>query len=134
MNSESVFTIIHSGYSEGVSFFYFPRLYDQERYLGRNPKTVDDGGKKMFRQNMGRLDRTLRFIVGLALIPIGLLALSGWQGNLTGVLVATFALLPLLTSLTGFCPGYIPFGISTCDTEQNPTKLSWHKDMEISTK
>lgn len=78
----------------------------------------------MFKQNVGRLDRTLRFIVGVALIPIGLLALGGWQGNLIGVLVAAFALVPLVTSLTGFCPGYVPFGISTCDREQNSTKLS----------
>jgi hypothetical protein len=78
----------------------------------------------MFKQNMGQLDRTLRFIVGVALIPIGLFALSGWQGNLIGILVVAFALVPLVTSLTGFCPGYIPFGISTLGREQNPTKLS----------
>jgi hypothetical protein len=78
----------------------------------------------MVKKNMGRFDRTLRFIGGVALIPIGLLALGGWQGNLSGVLVATFALVPLVTSLTGFCPGYIPFGISTRGREQNPTKLS----------
>ncbi len=80
----------------------------------------------MVKQNMGRLDRTLRFIVGVALIPIGLFALGGWQGNLIGILVVAFALVPLVvTSLTGFCPGYIPFGISTTlGREQNPTKLS----------
>ncbi len=77
----------------------------------------------MVKQNIGRLDRTLRFIIGVALIPIGLFALGGWQGNLIGVLVTTFALLPLVTSLTGFCPVYIPFGISTLGREQNPTKL-----------
>ena len=78
----------------------------------------------MVKQNIGRLDRTLRFIIGVALIPIGLFAVGGWQGNLIGVLVTTFALLPLVTSLTGFCPVYIPFGISTLGREQNPTKLS----------
>lgn len=78
----------------------------------------------MVKQNIGRLDRTLRFIIGVALIPIGLFALGGWQGNLSGVLVTTFALLPLVTSLTGLCPVYIPFGISTLGREQNRTKLS----------
>ena len=78
----------------------------------------------MFKKNMGRLDRTLRFIVGVALVPIGLVALGGWQGTLIGLLVAAFALLPLATSLTGFCPGYIPFGISTLDREHQRTKLS----------
>lgn len=68
----------------------------------------------MFKKNMGQLDRTLRFVVGVALIPIGLFALGGWQGNLIGILAAVFGVAPLLaTSLTGFCPGYIPFGIST---------------------
>jgi len=77
----------------------------------------------MFKKNMGRLDRTLRFIVGMALVPIGLVALGGWQGTLIGFLVAAFAVLPLVTSLTGFCPAYIPFGISTLDREQSRTKL-----------
>jgi hypothetical protein len=64
----------------------------------------------MFNKNMGQLDRTLRFVAGVALIPIGLFALGGWQG----ILVAVFGVAPLLvTSLIGFCPGYIPFGIST---------------------
>ncbi len=64
----------------------------------------------MFKKNMSRLDRTARIIAGVSLIPIGLLLLGGWQGNLTGILVTTFALPPILTGLTGFCPGYIPFG------------------------
>ena len=67
----------------------------------------------MLRKNMGRFDRTMRFIVGVALIPIGLFALRGGQGNAMGICVAAFALLPLVTSLTGFCPAYVPFRIST---------------------
>jgi len=68
----------------------------------------------MFNKNMGQLDRTLRFVVGVALIPIRLFALGGWQGNPIGILAAVSGVAPLLvTSLIGFCPGYIPFGIST---------------------
>ena len=67
----------------------------------------------MLKQNMGRLDRTLRFVVGLALLATGLFALNGTRGNVIGVLVIAFAFLPLATSLTGFCPLYLPFGIST---------------------
>jgi len=77
----------------------------------------------MFKKNMGRLDRTLRAIVGVALVPIGLFALGGWQGTLIGLLVTAFALLPFATSLTGFCPVYVPFGISTLDREQQRAKL-----------
>ena len=74
----------------------------------------------MFRQNMGRLDRTLRFIAGVALIPIGLFALGGWQGSLIGILVLALVSLLLVTSLTGVCPGYIPLGISTVSRPHNP--------------
>jgi hypothetical protein len=67
----------------------------------------------MFKRNLGRLDRALRFVVGLALIPIGLFVLGGWQGNPNGLLVAVLALIPLVTGLIGSCPAYVPFGIST---------------------
>ena len=67
----------------------------------------------MLRQNMGRLDRTVRLIAGVALMPVGLFALGGWQGNLGGILVAVLSLMPILTSLIGFCPAYVPFGVST---------------------
>jgi hypothetical protein len=67
----------------------------------------------MFKRNVGRLDRSVRFIAGVALVAIGLLPLGGWQGNSTGVDVALFALLPLATGLFGFCPTYALFGIST---------------------
>ena len=67
----------------------------------------------MFKKNVGRVDRTVRIIAGVALIPIGLFLLGGWQGNSTGILVAILALIPLVTGLIGSCPAYVPFGIST---------------------
>lgn len=76
----------------------------------------------MFRQNMGRLDRTVRFAAGVALVPIGLFALGGLQGNLIGVVVVALAALPLTTSLTGFCPLYVPFGASTVGGERMPAR------------
>lgn len=67
----------------------------------------------MFKKNMGRLDRTVRFIIGVALVVIGLFLLGGWRGNVDGLLVTVLALATLATSLVGFCPVYVPFGIST---------------------
>jgi hypothetical protein len=67
----------------------------------------------MFKKNVGRLDRTVRLIVGVALILIGLFPLGGWRGNSTGIDVVLFALVPLVTGLIGFCGLYVPFGIST---------------------
>ena len=67
----------------------------------------------MLRKNVGGFDRILRFIAGVALIPIGLFVLGGLRGNVIGILVAGLALFPLLTSLIAFCPAYVPFRIST---------------------
>jgi len=78
----------------------------------------------MIRKNMGRLDRILRFAAGVVLVPTGLFALGGWRGDPIGLLVAGFALMPLGTSLTGFCPGYVPFGISTLERGRGSTEAS----------
>lgn len=71
----------------------------------------------MIRQNIGPLDRTLRLIAGAALVPIGLFLVNGSQGNPIGIAVAAFGLAPIVTGLTGFCPGYVPFGITTLGRE-----------------
>jgi hypothetical protein len=44
---------------------------------------------------------------------LGRYCMGGWHGDSIGVLVSAFALVNFVTSLTGFCPGYIPFGVST---------------------
>ena len=77
----------------------------------------------MLRKNVGGFDRALRFVVGVALILVGLFVLGGWQGNVVGIIVAAFALIPLVTSLIGFCPAYVPFQISTrSDDEGSRTR------------
>jgi hypothetical protein len=76
----------------------------------------------MQKKNMGPVDRTVRIIAGVALIPIGLVALGGGQGNLTGIVVTAVAALPILTSITGFCPAYVPFGISTAGATRPASK------------
>ena len=61
--------------------------------------------------NVGGADKTLRIIVGLAVLSL-VFILEGsarWWG-LVG-------LLPLLTGITGYCPAYMPFGISTCKSK-----------------
>lgn len=56
--------------------------------------------------NAGTLDRTLRIVVGLALIALaatGTVGLWGWIG-----------VVPLLTGAIGNCPLYSLLGINTC--------------------
>jgi hypothetical protein len=62
--------------------------------------------------NMGGIDRTLRVVVGLALVIMavtGTIGAWGWLG-----------VIPVLTGVVGFCPAYLPFGFSTC-AKNRPT-------------
>jgi hypothetical protein len=60
--------------------------------------------------NVGGIDRGLRILVGLALIGLaatGTVGVWGWIG-----------VIPLATGSLGWCPAYLPFGISTCATKK----------------
>ncbi len=62
--------------------------------------------------NVGTLDRILRIVVGLGLLSLVVLldGPSRWFG-LVG-------LVPLMTSLMGWCPLYTMLGIRTCPLKQ----------------
>lgn len=60
--------------------------------------------------NIGNTDRAIRIAVGLALIGATLLGLIGAWGWIGVIAVAT--------GLFRFCPAYLPFGISTCQTRK----------------
>lgn len=56
--------------------------------------------------NVGGIDRILRIIIGIVLIAlvfVGPKTPWGWIG-----------LIPLGTALLGWCPLYVPLGISSC--------------------
>lgn len=72
----------------------------------------------MFKHNEGILDRILRVLLSIVLLLVGLFLLNGLQGSVPGLVVAGLGLLPLTTGLTGFCPLYVPFGISTLGMEK----------------
>jgi hypothetical protein len=68
--------------------------------------------------NVGGIDRTLRIVVGLALLAL-LFILEGnarWWG-LVGFV-------PLVTGLFGWCPAYLPFHISTCSSTDKGKPVS----------
>jgi hypothetical protein len=59
--------------------------------------------------NVGSVDRVVRVVAGLAIIAAGVYFKS-WWGAIGAV--------PLLTALVGFCPLYLPIGLSTCATPE----------------
>ncbi|MDH7603569.1 MAG: DUF2892 domain-containing protein [Melioribacter sp.] len=62
------------------------------------------------KKNIGTTDKIIRIIIGLAIIVIGIFSQSLW---------GLIGLIPILTALTGRCLLYVPFGISTCKTDQS---------------
>ena len=72
----------------------------------------------MFKRNEGILDRIVRTVLGTVLLPTGLFLLNGLQGSVLGLVVTGFGVFVLTTGLIGFCPVYIPFGISTLEKEK----------------
>ena len=61
------------------------------------------------KKNIGTIDKTFRIIVGIIILILGIVY-SSWLGLI--------GLLPIVTALTGSCPAYLPFGISTCKTQE----------------
>ncbi len=56
------------------------------------------------KKNIGSVDRTVRIVLGLIVIALGLV-FKCWLGLIGLVL--------LLTAVIRFCPAYLPFGINT---------------------
>jgi len=61
------------------------------------------------KKNVGGIDRTLRLVVGLVLIALGVFAQNWW---------GAIGIIPLFTAVVSWCPAYPLFGISSCKTDQ----------------
>lgn len=59
--------------------------------------------------NVGGIDRILRFVVGLVLVALAATGTIGAWGYI--------GIVPIVTAALGWCPAYLPFGISTCKTK-----------------
>lgn len=61
-------------------------------------------------KNMGTVDRVLRIVIAIGIAVLYFTgSISGLLATVLGVVAAVF----VVTSFVGFCPGYLPFGIST---------------------
>jgi len=61
-------------------------------------------------KNIGTRDKTIRIIVGIVILALGVWLKSWW---------GLIGLLPLATAIVGWCPPYSLLGISTCKTDQS---------------
>ena len=59
--------------------------------------------------NVGKVDRMFRIVLGVAIISVGMYFKSWW---------GAVGLIPLLTAAIRWCPAYIPFGFSTCESDE----------------
>ena len=55
--------------------------------------------------NVGTVDRIIRLLAGVGIIAWGVMNGSWW---------GALGLVPLLTATIGWCPLYLPLGLSTC--------------------
>ena len=55
--------------------------------------------------NVGKTDRIIRVILGVGIIAIGIYLKSWW---------GAIGVIPIITAAIGWCPAYLPFGISSC--------------------
>lgn len=64
--------------------------------------------------NMGIVDRSIRLVIA------AIIAVLYFTGQITGtvaVVLGIVAIAFLVTSIIGWCPGYLPFGLSTRKSE-----------------
>lgn len=59
--------------------------------------------------NIGKTDRVIRVILGVCIIAVGVYYQSWW---------GAVGVIPILTAAIGWCPAYVPFGISSCKIKQ----------------
>ncbi len=78
----------------------------------------------MFKRNEGTLDRTLRLALAAVLLPAALFWLGALQGALPGLVAAGIGAIALVTGLTGVCPTYNLFGVSTLEAEKKQSPAS----------
>ncbi|PKM45573.1 MAG: DUF2892 domain-containing protein [Gammaproteobacteria bacterium HGW-Gammaproteobacteria-1] len=67
------------------------------------------------KKNMGTIDKVIRVAVA------AIIAVLYFTGQITGtaaIILGVVAIAFIATSLIGWCPSYVPFGISTCGKEE----------------
>ena len=60
-------------------------------------------------KNIGKIDKALRIVIGIAIIVAGV-AYNSWLGAI--------GIVPILTAIISWCPLYCPLKINTCSKDE----------------
>ena len=60
--------------------------------------------------NVGSMDRIVRVVAGMTMLALGF---GGVVEGTPGLILKIAGFVPLLTAAIGFCPLYLPLGLST---------------------
>lgn len=60
--------------------------------------------------NVGKVDKLIRYIIGVIIIAAGIYFKSWW---------GAIGIVPILTAAISWCPLYAPFGVKTCKASSN---------------
>jgi hypothetical protein len=66
------------------------------------------------KKNMGLIDKVIRILLAVVVIA---LYFANMISGVLAIILLIFAGVFILTSLLGFCPLYLPFGLSTAKKE-----------------
>ena len=69
-------------------------------------------GTRNMGRNVGSVDKTIRYVAGIALLALSFLALGGISTTI-GMVVAAVGVILFVTGLINFCPLFKIFGISS---------------------
>jgi len=76
--------------------------------------------EEQMKKNMGTTDRVIRILIA---IGIAVLYFTGLIGGALAVVLGVIAIAFLASSFIGYCPAYVPLGISTCKVKaKSPEK------------
>ncbi len=71
-------------------------------------------------KNMGTVDRVARFVLA---IVVGVLYLAGTISGALAIVLGIVAIVFLVTSIVGYCPGYVPLKINTAAKKEEKEKV-----------
>lgn len=79
------------------------------------------------KKNVGKIDIVIRRVIGFFLVWLGLFQFNGLEGNVTGIIIAAFAILPFYVACTGSCPVFSLWGINTFSKSEKKIEVEEFK-------